>query len=151
MQVVSRPVLTGNGPHGTLKAYDFDEHELYVTQPLPAIAPTCDTGYRTSDAALGLCQGADWYVVLDVMSESDFTRRPYFWLDATTTMDPCSQAAFDDLGSAYAWASRMASLLDLSVRVSVGSDTVYEALCLVHRDEWLASCEHDAHDGLLPG
>lgn len=121
----SRPVLTGNGPHGTLQSYDIEEHDLYISDGL-------------SDAALGLQQGADWYVVFDTQCASSFSRKPFLLQDASTHVQTYGEAMFEDLGDAFSWASRMASLLGVEARMSVGTGS-YQALCVVHRDEWLAS------------
>lgn len=126
----SRPVLTGNGPHGTLQSYDFEEHDVYVDA-------------QSSDTALGLQQGADWYIVLDAQCASSFSRTPFLLRDASTLARTHCEAMFEDLGDAFSWASRMASLLGIEARMSVGTGS-YEALCVVHRDEWLASQVHDA-------
>lgn len=130
MLIQSRPVLTGNGPHGTLQSYDIEEHDLYVAG-------------GSSDAALGLRQGADWYIVLDTQCDASFSRTPFLLRDASTLVRTHCEAMFEDLGDAFSWASRMASLLGVEARMSVGTGN-YQALCVVHRDEWLASQVHDA-------
>lgn len=41
MLIQSRPVLTGNGPHGTVQSYDIEEHDLYVADEPSDAAPDC--------------------------------------------------------------------------------------------------------------